>query len=295
MSDVLRLLPPFEWRGQIYPVTERDFDFRQENAPSSIQYRDGQFFESTGAQSPTFRYTIPMRQDIAIGTYKNLFTEALPILFAAMRDRTVGLLIDPIRGPFKCRPQVYGESLNLQMRDGIDVRVEMVHSPDLVDEDEFHRPVSAQGLASDAGVLDEEIQQVDWKQEASPEPSADALDAINGVGAQLDANVGKFNAGLNAYAFKMEKIETTAKRLENPDGWQIARSARRNRAAALALTKRASDPQKRVVPVLTKYSKTISGVAAEEGMTIQELLRLNPGLATLGTVPPGTVVFTLKR
>jgi hypothetical protein len=287
-------LPPFEWRGQIYPVTEREFEFRQENAPSSIQYRDGQFFESTGALSPTFRYTIPMRQDIAIGAYKNLFTEALPILFAAMRDRTVGLLVDPIRGPFKCRPQVYGENLNLAMRDGIDVRVEMVHSPDLVDEEEFHKPISAEGLASDAGALDEEIARVDWQQEPSPEPSVDILDAISGVGAQIDANVGRVNSALHAYAFKLEKIEDAATRLENPDGWQIIRAARRNRAAALKLAQRTRDPQKRVVAVLQRYNKQISSVAAEAGMTVQELIRLNPALAALGNVPAGTVVYTLK-
>jgi hypothetical protein len=294
MSDALRLLAPFEWRGQVYPVSARDYGFRHEGSPVSIQYRDGQLYDMTGAQSPTYRYTIPMRQDIAIGTYKNLFTEALPILFAAMRDRSTGLLVDPIHGPAKCKPQTYAESLNLGMRDGIDLEVEMVESPDLTDEDEVFKPLSAEGLTSDAGALDEEIQRVDWQQEPSPEPTVDILDAISGVGAQIDANVGKFNSGLHKYAFQMEKIEAQAKRLENPDGWQIARSARRNRAAALKLAERTRDPSKRVVRVLVKYGKTISGAAAEAGMTVQELIRLNPSLAALGHVPAGTPLYTLK-
>ncbi len=294
MSDALKLLPPFEWRGKIYPVIERDFSFSQEGSPNSIQYRDGQFYEMTGAQSPTFSYTIPARQDIALGIYKNLFTEALPTLYRDCRNRERGDLVDPIRGPFKCKPQMYGEGLNLALRDGIDVRVTFVHSPDIVDEEEFFTPLSSQGLASDAGALDAEVALVDWKQEPTPEPSADVLDAINGVGAQIEANVGKVNSALHAYAFKMEKVEATAKRLENPDGWHIARAARRNRAAALALAQRTRDPQKRVVAVLQKYNKQISVVAAELGMTIQDLIRLNPALASLGTVPAGTILRTLK-
>jgi hypothetical protein len=295
MSDALRLLAPFEWRGQIYPVSARDYGFRHEGSPVSIQYRDGQLYDMTGAQSPTYRYTIPMRQDIAIGTYKNLFTEALPILFAAMRDRSTGLLVDPIHGPAKCKPQTYAESLNLGMRDGIDLEVEMVESPDLVDEEEVFKPISAEGLTSDAGALDAEIERVDWQQEPSPEPTVDILDAVSGAFAQVDANIGKFNSGLHKYAFQMEKIEASAAKLQNPDGWQIQRAARRNRAAALALAGRGRDPSKRIVAVRNKYEKTISGAASDAKMTVQAFIRLNPSLAALGRVPAGTIIYTEKR
>jgi hypothetical protein len=46
--------------------------------------------------------------------------------------------------------------------------------------------------------------------------------------------------------------------------------------------------------VLVTDGKPISGAAAEAGMTVQELIRLNPSLAALGHVPAGTPLYTLK-
>lgn len=292
--DELGKLPFFEWRDQKYPVMSRQVSFAHEGAEHRIQYRDNDFIEQLGPHSLMFTYTLPMRQGIATGPYKNLFTVQYPLLFAAMRDREKGVLVDPVLGEFVCTPVSFSDDLDVDKRDGTDVRVEFKHAPDL-DEIEDLKAITIQGLESDAGALDAELQKVDWKQEPSPEPSMDALNAISGFGAQLEAQGGKATAALEDFAYKCEKIDHQIDRLQNPDVWPLKRAARRNRATAVSLTKKAKDPTKQIVTTVVNYNRSITSMAQEVGMSIADLLEQNPFMAGLPYIPSGTQVNILVR
>jgi hypothetical protein len=293
-DDFLKRLPLFEWRGRQYPLLARSVSFGHEGAADRIQYRDNDFIQQLGAHSLTFRYTLPMREGIAKFPYRNLFTKEYPLLFAAMRDRSKGLLVDPVLGPFVCVPQLFDDTTDPRLRDGTDVQIEFKHAPDL-DESEDLKPISIQGLNSDAGELDKEIEKVDWEQEPSPGPTADPLDAISGVGQQVSAQGGKAVAALHDYAYKMEKAEQQVERLENPDAWPLINATRRNRAVALELSERAKDPTKRVVMITNNYSRSLTAVAAAVGMSLEDLLELNGDLAQRSIVDAGTVIRVFKR
>jgi hypothetical protein len=293
-DDYLKRLPLFEWRGRQYPLLARSVSFGHEGASDRIQYRDNDFIQQLGAHSLTFRYTLPMRQGIAKFPYRNLFITEYPLLFAAMRDRSKGTLVDPILGPFVCIPQLFDDTTDPRLRDGTDVQIEFKHSPDL-DETEDLKPISIQGLSSDAGALDQEIERVDWEQEPSPGPTADPIDAISGIGQQAQAQGGKFVAALHDYAYKMEKVEDQVERLENPDVWPLVNATRRNRAVALELSERAKDPTKRVVQITNNYSRSLTALAAQVGMSVEDLLELNGELARSPIVERGTVIKIFKR
>lgn len=282
------------WRGIAYPVIARSVSFAHEGAPTRIQYRDGEFIEQTGARSPTFTYTIAMREDVAIKQYESLFTEGLPILFRDIRDRTRAILDDPVLGSFACVPQTFDDDTDVNKRDGTDIRVSFVHSPDIAGQFAEEAAPTIQGLVTDAGALNADISRVDWTQTGSPMPEIDAFDAVTGFGAQLEANAGKVQSSLEHMAFQLEKVETQAQRLENPDGLQIQRTARRHRAIAKKLSTRASNPHRQVITVASRYQKTISSVAAEAGMSVKELLELNPSLARFPAIPPNTPVRVFR-
>ena len=292
--DALSKLPLFEWRDQKYPLLQRRVSFAHEGATHRLQYRDNDFIEQLGPHSLTFSYTLPMRQGIASGPYKDLFTTGYPLLFAAMRDREKGVLVDPVLGEFVCTPGSWSDDMDVAKRDGTDIQLEFTHAPD-VDEVEDLKALNLQGVTSSAGALDAELSKVDWQQEPSPEPSMDALNAISGFGAQLEAQGGKFSAALEDFAYKNEKIEQQIDRLQNPDVWPLKRAARRNRAAAADLGKRAQDPTKEIVQTTLSHGRALSVLAAEVGMSLQQLLELNPGLARSPHAPSGYVVNVARR
>jgi hypothetical protein len=294
VSDVHKLLPPFEWRGYRYPITSRNVSFTHDGVRHTVQYRDNGFTEQLGAQPLTFSYTLPMREDIAVGQYKNLFTVGYAVLFESMRDRIRGVLVDPVLpGEWLCVPASFNDDMDLQKRDGTDVRVEFTYSPD-DDADDIALPLSLEGLISEAGALDAEVARQDWGQEPSPEPSIDPLDLPGSVVGQAEANVGKVAAWGEDTAYKLEKIEQAVDRSENPDFLPLKQAARRNRIAAKDIAKRAQDPSKRVVAIVNNYARGLSVLAAEHQMTVAELIQLNPNLSRSMFVPAGISVNIVR-
>lgn len=293
MSDVLTLLPPFEWRGKKYPVTSRSVSFAHESVQHKLQYRDGEIVEQTGARNPTFSYTIPMREDIARGPYKHLFSEGLPSLFRDMRLRDQGPLTDPIYGHFTCVPTSFTEDSDPQKRDGVDVRVEFLLSPE-VDEDDQIQPPTLQDMVGEAGALDEEIKRVDWKQEPPPEGTTDILSAINGALFAGQRAQEKVAASLHDVAFRCEKIEGTVDKLTDPKNWPLRAATRRLRDTALRVAGGDSPGQRRA-PVRTRHRMPLSAVAASVGLTVEQLLILNPQLAASPMVPAGTEIRVPAR
>lgn len=292
--DELAKLPFFEWRDQKYPVIARQVSFAHEGAMHRIEYRDNDFIEQLGPHSLVFSYTLPMRQGIASGPYKNLFTTGYQLLFESMRNREKGRLVDPLLGEFLAVPESWADDIDVTKRDGTDVRVEFKHAPD-EDEAKDHKPPTIQGLKSDAAALDAQLKTVNWHQEKSPGPSIDALNAISGFGAQLQAQKDKVAAALEDFAYKCEKIDQQIDRLQNPDVWPLKRAVRRNRAASVTLAKRAQDPTQEIVKTTVNYGRTISVLAKEVGMTVADLLAQNPALARSPFVPNGYVINVVKR
>ena len=292
MTDVLSKLPHLSWRGIVVPIMgEATARFAHGNVAHKFIYKDGELVESTGAQNWTFSYTIPFRQDIAKGPYRNLYTVTLPDFILACRDGSAGELIDPDLGQFRAKPTDLTRTLDPNKRDGADVRVEFVHAPDQADEVDLL--VGLPNLASiknEAGALDLEALRSDWEQEPSPEPSADPLSAIDGLGQQILFQADRVANKLDDTAFRLEKLEKTIDKLENPQLWPLRRSSRRLRGSIARVAEKGQNPGQRVIVVINRYERTLSAVAAEAGMTVQQLLELNPAFAALGIVPAnGTV------
>lgn len=292
--DALSKLTRFRWRDTEYPVLQRSVSFAHEGSEHRIQYRDNDFIEPLGAHSLFFTYTLPMRQGIAKGPYRDLFTTGYDVLFADCRNREPGFLIDPRLGEWQCTPVSWADESDIERRDGTDIRVEFKYAPDIADADELREAVTLQGLASDAGALDQQLSAVDWEQEPSPEPTMDALNAISGFGAQLEAQGGKVAAALEDFAYKCEKVDQQIDRLKNPDVWPLKRAVRRNRASSVALAKRAQDPTKEIATMTVSHTRTLVAMASEVGMTLQDLLAQNRALARSPYVPQGYVVNVVR-
>ncbi len=287
MTDVLKLLPPFEWRGRKYPVVARTVSFAHESVQHKLQYRDGEIVEQTGARNPTFSYSIPMREDIARGPYKHLFTEGLPVLFRDMRLRESGPLVDQVYGPFVCVPTSFTDDADPNKRDGVDVKVEFILAPE-VGEDQQLQPSTIQDVAGEANALDADLKEADWHQEEPPEGTTDIFSAINGLAFQGIRARDKISGLFNDVAFRLEKIETTVDRVTDPRNWTIRQDARRLRDAVTRIASFSEDPAQQRVRVVVPQNMPIAAAAALAKLTVEQLLALNPQLATSPTVPAGT-------
>lgn len=242
MTDVLKLLPPLEWRGAQYPVTARRVFFRHEGVEHVIQYRDFAAIEQIGAQGLTFSYTIPTREDIAKGPYKQLFVQGLPRLFRDALNREADDLLDPELGFFRCVPVMFDETTDINKRDGSDVQVEFRYSPLQSDEDpaiQTNLEGAISGLETDAGALDEAVARANWEQEPSPEPTVDLLQGVNGILAQGLAQIDKASAKVDSFIAKLEAIESTCDKISKPENWPLRATARRMRELALRQSPRA--------------------------------------------------------
>lgn len=294
MTDAFRQLPPFQWRGQKYPIVARSVSFTHENVQHKVQYRSNEFIEQTGPRSPTFSYTIPMRQDIAKGPYRNLFSEGLPVLFRDTRNREAGPLIDPVYGQFTVVPTSFSDEADPNKRDGVDVKVEFLLQSDLNEDEQLQSP-SLQDIATEAGALDGALLTGNWQQEPPPESMIDILSAINGLAFVGQRALDKTSAALNDLAFKLEKIENTVDRTTDPKNWPIKRDARRLRELVLRASIFGETPLEPRKRSKTRARMTITAAAAKFGMTVEQFLSLNPQFARSPFVPAGATVRVPSR
>jgi hypothetical protein len=295
MPDVLRLLPPFTWRGKKYPVTSREVSFMHEGVRHKFQYRDGELIEQMGAQALTFTYMIPMREDIAKGPYKELFSKGLAVLLADCTNRERGVLFDPIYGQFNVVPTSYRDSTDVNKRDGTDLTIEFVRSLKQDETDALPTAPSLSGLVSEAGTLDQELEATgEFEQFEGQRGTTDIFSVGAGLAAQVERGGRKVSAGLDDLAFRMKKVDEAIERAENPQLWGLQNSSRNVREGALRLKKRSENPGQRVLQVVQRAQQTVNAVALQVGMSLSDLLALNPELVTSPIVRPGTVIKVAK-
>jgi len=299
--DQFAQLPHLTWRDTIWlPVAERSHEFAHEGAEQLILYRNGSFTEQTGAGARIFEYTIPLREGVTKGPYYNLFSNTLMVLWRSFHDdKSPGNLFDPIYGLQLCVPQRWSETTDVNKRDGVDVRISWkTHTP--IDGSEESSSSSLDSLTSDAKRLDDEVQAINWpKQQPPPDATSDPLSAAAGVLQQGNYAIRRNKARFHAVAYKMGAVEDAAAEAESngiPGAGFVRQDARRGRLRA---TKVAESPTRdlasTVVQVTIGSTTDLFSSARALGVSIQDLIELNPNLATTPTIPGGTKVWTRKK
>lgn len=292
MADVLVQLQRASWRQIEFPVMgTRDFGFQHAHAEHRFLFRDTELIESLGRKNPTYKYTIPFREDIAKGPWKNLFTSVYPDFLDACQDRTRGVLVDPAHGALPAKCVSFRETLSVNKRDGVDVEVEFIRAPaegDLI-EDLGTQIRTLEGAQASAGAFDKVVAKIPFQQKAPPAPTISPLDAISAVTSQVSVAASKVTASLADAAFRVEKASAGIDKLKNATLQPALQQAARLRDALIGLEER-TDPTgvRPLKRVSTKSDQTVSALAAKLGMKIQDLVRLNPFLARTPLVQAGT-------
>jgi len=298
MTDVLKQLLIPSWRGQIFPCTGREYSFRHEHTKHRYVFVDDELVESLGLENPTYRYTIPAREDLARGPWANWFSRYYQDFLAACRDRSSDILIDPVHGEVQAKCASLSETLDVTKRDGVDLTVEFVYAPeDVATVTADIQVTSVAGAEGMAFALDREIEKIDWQQEPPPEPTVDLFDAVRGVGDQIDLAGRRFAAQMANVSSKMEALSDRIDSLARPDLQSIRRQARRLALAAQRLNDQATTPPNPTRVVVLVRDMGLIALSALYKMTVSDLQKLNPTLGRGPTVSANTPVrvYRTKR
>lgn len=283
----------FQWRGKTYPIIDRNVSFLHENVDHRIQYRANDFPEPIGPHSFLFKYTVPMRNELQ--GFGSLFIEGLPLLVTDMRNKEPGDLVDPIYGTYRCIPVSFSETTDVNKRDGTDVQIEFLHAPRIGDSDP-ELPPTINGIVVQARQMEEEVGLREFEQKASPEGRTNAINAITGVIKQGKRQADRLGNSASALGLQLKKLTDAIDDAENPQNWRIRQQARDLQLDILELNKRLSeDPGTKIKRLATRTTMTVSSMAARLGMTVKELLELNPALARSPRILAGTILNTKPK
>jgi prophage DNA circulation protein len=307
VTDILKQLRPASFRGIGFPAAgTRDFGFAQEQAQHRFVFRDEQLIESLGRQNPTFRFSIPFREDIALGPWKNLFTEVYPRFLAACQDRTAGILVDPIHGNVRVKCVSFSESLDATRRDGVDVAVDFVFAPESTDDvaSQFQQVATTlEGAAVQAVRFDQaalnlspetRAQLADFQRE-SPTARTDIFTAIRSVSDQVNQNRNRVSAQLQDAAYKMERTRESLDQARNPEVAPLRRDVARLELAARNLDESARRPPRPFRPVVAAEPIGRMAFATRYQVSVDDLIEFNPALANIFVIPIGYTVNVPRR
>ncbi len=297
MTDVLKQLRVASFRGIIFPIVARTFGFQQAQTEHRFIFKDDQLIEALGRQNPTFRYTIPFREDIFASPWNgaNLFTRVYPLFLEACRDRSNGDLRDPIHGQQQVKCSSLQETIDVNRRDGVDVDVDFIFSPnqDAVASSLGSEITTIEGSKALARDFDADVATIDFPpQEPAPQATLDPFTLITSVANQLETNGNKIQAALSDVGFRAERAIDSIDRLKDPKLSPTRQTGRR----LIAAQRRAQETfgaagPRRVLRVHTVQGNIgVIALAGNLGNKPQEFLAINPGLARSPQVKKGKQV-----
>lgn len=292
--EMLHKLPQMSFRGITLPCVDREFEFGHERIPHHFVYRDGVTTEMMGIEGKVFNYTLPMRESIAVGGLKYLFSKVIFELQTAFENPDPGPLVDPRIGTVMVTPGVWREKTDPHKTDGVDVSLSFFEYTAIGTKSE-DSPPTITGVYDSARALDAEVARTPWTvQQPSPQPTTDPLSAIAGVLEQVNATRERADAMVMSVSNRANDVEMAAEKL-GLAGEPARRAARKLR---LDCERTANAPPRDKAGVLVGIAvdspKTIAQMAAENNMTIAELIRSNTGLARSPIIPAGSRVYVRK-
>lgn len=281
-DDALSKLSRLTIDGLMLPTLRRRAGLAGEQARHKFQFRSGELVEPLGSRNILFEYTIPFRQNIAKGPYRDLFVKGLPRFVAIVRkamSQPVSLF-DPVQGYFEVTCVSFSEATDNNKRDGTDVEVQFLHSPNGFDDDPGNPLASLDAASAEAGALDRETGVILRSRQVAPgEPLIDPLSALSGLLSQLETRANQAQAAVADFASRINEVEDSIAALEDPGLQPTVRSLRNLRAGAEVMKDRITNPVGIARRYTTAAAMTVGELASFLGVDPNVLMSSNPALA----------------
>lgn len=290
-KNILAQLPDLSFRGIAVPCVSIQGGFSHDNAQHKFVFRDDELIESLGRRNITLSYGIPFHEELFKTPQPKLFTVVFPQFLEACRDRTTGILVDPVLGELPAKVTQFEYTADPNRLSGIDVHVEFVHAPaqDALPELDVEAD-DIEGSKAIAKNLDNQVGQVDWHQETPPEPFLDPFSAVSSVFDQVSTNIDKVARTMDNIAFKVNKMNDSIDRVADVRNWPVQRSGQRLKASAQRTKERVAGAGRPVRVFTTTMNINRGALAASLHNTLGELITLNPRVSQSPVVKARTQV-----
>lgn len=295
MNDALDDISDLYWRGFKLPVTTRELFLQHGNIRHPISFGKGEKIQPGSTKNLVFTYTVPMRENLAVAGYPDLFTQGLPRLLRDCINQEPGPLVDPIHGKFVAVPETYRETADPDKRDGVDVQLEFIQQPPL-SELSAEKPLPT---ARTVAIGTSNLAAATAAKNASNDAYAGALAAAGEADeaaqqAQTATRAPDLVQNMETISRALEDYETEIERLEDPTNYPMVRESRRLRLATYDVGRRVSSPGKTWQAKVTAHETTVGELAAAHAMPVAALIEKNPKLAKSPRVKRGTAVTVYR-
>jgi prophage DNA circulation protein len=297
--DILSQLLECSFRGISFPVESLDVNFAHDVIQHKRMDRDGAKLENTGMGALSYNVKAPFCNSIAKGpmeTWSNLYPDTKNKMLEALQDRTTGDFIHPELGLRRCKASNVHSALDPNYRSGVVLTFALIE--DTEDDDAVSITAnSTVSIAKSAAVsLDAKIAKLKppiktGLEEDGLKSFTDAIDKIGGafdqVGLLQKQVIGKIDKVIGRINKLSDTISDTIGDLGTAPDQLIA--------SLLMIKKNALVQPKPLGFYQTKAKTTVNQLCIQFRNSVQELVTLNPDLASASTVKAFTIIRYYKK
>lgn len=273
-----------------FPAIELEFGFSRNVAEHQFIFRDEALLQNLGRKNRTWKFSIPFRENLVFASYRYLYTEQFPIFFAACQSSEAGILTTPDLGDVRVLCASFSYKYMPDKRDGCDVDVTFVSAPVDTDAPLTVQVPSDDALASQGDALDSQVSKANFGTETKPPSFGDPFKAVSSVFDQIsharDKNFSKIDKEIES----INSMQDSLDRVSDPKNWSLSRQAADYKATLVRAKQQTESQGQRLKEIVIGRDSPINAVASSLGVTMQQLLTLNPMLAAFPFIPSGTTV-----
>lgn len=295
---------PCQWRDVQFPASDLRVSLVQDQAQHKYWGVDSADVESTGRAPLEIEATIPFFNGIVpspIEKWGVLYPDGFRQFLDACYDPTSGVLDTPEVAGLVCKAVSVEWSHDPMRRDGVEVKAKWIETIDIDRQpDVDSAPINVAGLAAlDLDMAAAEAQDVE---ELPRDIGFERL--VNELAGAIDTTASRVSLLLNKpkqILYRIERVQDSVERAKNALLWPIEDAAERMKAAIHDMT---GTTVEGIGPPPAPRRKTARYVARERAHlatflsiypifpnnSLDDLLYLNPRLASRPTVPAGSVI-----
>ncbi len=303
MADLFEQLLAAKWRDVEFPVTRMRMALAHDLVEHKYWGVDGARVEATGMAPIRFNFSAPLTNGIVPGKAERwsvLYPNQFRALIAAFQQKSVGVLQHPEFGEIACKAERLDIDWDAGKRGGVDAELSFVETKLPGDANFLEFPSPVQDIELAALNLDASETKADLKKLLAakgiklPEFREDLSDLARKIQAVVDTPSllqNRIAGRINSIVYRANAIADAASRARDAATWPVAKDAERVNGAAHNMRDTLLALDRAIGFFRVPADTTLAGVARQiEGSSIDDLVKLNPGLLARPVIVQGTSV-----